>query len=337
MAGGKRFKAAYKCFWPAADPDPEFRNRMKAQLVLNSVDLRDYLARAQTEFLAVDTETSTLDFSANKPLVGFSVSIDGESGVYVPLRHTGGVNTQEPVEMLNILQGALRERKILMYNAGFDIQMLETDGIDFTGVRVFDVQVLVFNSDTNILANGLKWSTSWYLGREVPTFKEVMGGTLTNFAETNPQDSAYYACCDTANTFALYGKLRPRIEKECPVIMNIDAALARCFHQLTSVPITIDSEAMAKADSDIMARIREIEAQIFRRVGYPFRPNSRRDLSVALLSIGLDTGEKTTRGDMRTGEEFLLRIKDPISALLIDQCFFLPLVLWTSSTLLYLL
>ena len=101
MAGGKKVtvpKSVYKYVpvYPIAQMDEKYHYRdedgvLKIRndlftLARSVDDLKEYLEKCKGKIIAVDTETTGLTYGVDQ-IVGFSVSVDRYSGIYVPLRH----------------------------------------------------------------------------------------------------------------------------------------------------------------------------------------------------------------------------------------------------------
>ena len=74
-----------------------------------------------------------------------------------------GKTKEEIAEFFKVWGEFLGRNNILGYNLPFDLMMMQSEGIDTKGWRCFDVMVLVFNADTNIKHNSLKWAAQHYL------------------------------------------------------------------------------------------------------------------------------------------------------------------------------
>lgn len=204
------------------------------KLVTDIDELKEYIEKCKDRRIAFDTETTGLTYGEDK-IVGFSLSLDRWSGIYVPIRHkirhevsemvdkldengnqvltkagrvsrtkkvivshTDYEHNIDPKEALDVLYEILTSAKrVLMHNSEFDLNMLKFEGYNVNKIRAFDNLILPYLYDPEATGMaGLKALEQRVLGRTVPEFKEVLGKKFENFAEVNPEDGYVYACYD---------------------------------------------------------------------------------------------------------------------------------------------
>lgn len=307
------FGEAYVPFFEEKEEDKNFNKNFKYILMKDYEELYRLL-NMKGGRAAFDTETNGLNIDVNK-VVGFSLSFNGMSGIYVPLRHREG--NLDPEKVFPVLNEFLCSNEILLYNSAFDLMMMEKEGLKIADVMCFDVMSLVFNADTNIRKNNLKWAARHYLGRESPTYEEIFGKMTVD--QLPPEDVAYYAVCDSANTYAIYDELSKTLFKECGFITKLDSKLSKAMSFYLSNKIYIDQEKMKSFESIYKEEVKKIEGEIFKKVGYPLLLDSNRQVTAALLSLGIDTGERTKTGDMKLDKKTLGKVDHPVINLLIKR------------------
>lgn len=212
-------------------------------------DLRPYVDLCKDKIIGFDTETTGLSYGEDH-IVGFSLSVDSFTGIYVPIRHqtriatkkkidkldangnqiltkTGKVSTTtvttyeyfdcegnlDPKEALDLLyEILLGAKRVLIHNAEFDLNMLKFEGYDVNKIKFFDTLILPYLYDPEAKAlGGLKALEKRVLGRTVPEFKEVLGKDAENFAFITPEQGYVYACCDTSGLVGVYEKMYPAV------------------------------------------------------------------------------------------------------------------------------
>ena len=217
------------------------------KLIKSIEELKEYITKCKDLVIGFDTETTGLSYQKDH-IVGFSLSLDSYSGIYVPIRHklrqvikekvdkldengnqvltkAGRVATTtkvsylyeecpdnlDPKEALDTLYEILKSAKlVLMHNSEFDLNMLKFEGYDILKFRSFDTLILPYLYDPEAVSlAGLKPLTKRVLGRTVPEFKDVLGKDAENFAFVSPKDGYLYACYDTANVVGIYQKMKP--------------------------------------------------------------------------------------------------------------------------------
>lgn len=217
------------------------------KLIKTLDELREFTNKCKDKIIAVDTETTGLSYLRDV-IVGFSVSLDSYSGIYVPIRHQhkkvtkvkkdkldengnvmltkagkprqvtvsefsyseyeGNLDPKKALDMLDEMM--LNARGCLLHNSEYDLNMIKKEGYDVMKYKTFDTMLLPYIYDPEARLNGLKPLTKWLLGRHVQDFSEVTGGEK-EFQYTNPEESYTYAAADSCNTFGVYEKLYPRV------------------------------------------------------------------------------------------------------------------------------
>ena len=262
---GDGLKIKYEPIYPQAETDMRFHyyetNAEGEQvlkiyednfkLISNIDELKEYVEKCKDRVIAFDTETTGLTYVKDH-IVGFSLSLDSYSGIYVPIRHqirksikekidkldengnqvltkagrvatktvttylyeecTENLNTKEALDTLYEI--LLGAKLVLMHNSEFDLNMLKFEGYDPIKIRSFDTLILpyLYDPEANALA-GLKALEKRVLGRTVPEFKDVLGKEAENFAFVAPKDGYLYACYDTAGTLGVYQKMEPVVRE----------------------------------------------------------------------------------------------------------------------------
>lgn len=220
------------------------------KLVTDIEELKTYVEKCKDKRIAFDTETTGLTYGVDK-IVGFSLSLDRWSGIYVPIRHRIKTEISEmvdkldengnqvltkagrvsrikkvtttyrdyeknisPKEALDVLYEILTgAKRVLMHNSEFDLNMLKFEGYNITKIKAFDNLILPYLYDPEATGMaGLKKLEKRVLGREVPEFKDVLGKKCENFAEVNPEDGYVYAICDTCGLIGVYEEMFPMVK-----------------------------------------------------------------------------------------------------------------------------
>ncbi len=196
------------------------------KLIKNLDELRPWTEKCKDKKVAFDTETTGLTYGEDK-IVGFSLSLDRWSGIYVPIRHrikhevvemvdrldengnqiltqSGRVSRMkkvtatytdyegnlDPKEALDILYKILTgAKRVIIHNSEFDLNFMKFEGYDVRKIKAFDTLILpyLYDPEASDMA-GLKKLEYRVLGRKVPEFSEVLGKKCDNFADVNPED-----------------------------------------------------------------------------------------------------------------------------------------------------
>lgn len=309
------------------DDSVKFKNTYKPTLIKSVEHFKEITDDISGKIVAGDTETDGLNADIHH-VVGFSFSTSSYNGYYIPLRHNLG-NIVESEEELNkffpILFDFIYRNNWLFYNWVFDAQMLRKDGLIVSDVRVQDVLAYVFNSDTNIKANNLKWAAEQYLNRKSPTYAETVGGKEISFDMLLPEEAYDYACQDTANTYALFLFFNKTLLPVCKKVLKIDCNLVKAVADYYAPnKITIDNDLMFNVGMELRERRDEIERKLLKLMGRSvlnaINLNSPDQVSEVLQEMGISTkvfSEKT--GKMSVDRASLEKLDNPVAELLIEH------------------
>lgn len=195
----------YKHFVPPVPLNPHYRESLNLILIETLDQLKESFKKGYV--MAWDTETTGLN-PVESEIVGFSYSYDGITAYYCPVKHFD-LALGKPA--LDLFYQALKDAKLqLLYNARFDIRMMEYSGYDMSimypkdpvtgqsAPKFIDVMNCSWLSDTNVLMPSLKASTLHFLGHQPPKFLETLGSEQ-NFQYV-PAKQAYEYACFTEDT-----------------------------------------------------------------------------------------------------------------------------------------
>ena len=196
----------YKHFVPPVPLNPHYRESLNLILIETLDQLKESFKKGYV--MAWDTETTGLN-PVESEIVGFSYSYDGITAYYCPVKHFD-LALGKPA--LDLFYQALKDAKLqLLYNARFDIRMMEYSGYDMSimypkdpttgqsAPKFIDVMNCSWLSDTNVLMPSLKASTLHFLGHQPPKFLETLGSEQ-NFQYV-PARQAYEYACFTEDTY----------------------------------------------------------------------------------------------------------------------------------------
>jgi DNA polymerase-1 len=266
---------------------------------------------------AFDTETTGLDYYKLR-LAGFSFSIDGNTGYYVPIAHKRDKNA--PRECLDYIVEKICDDSIfvIMFNKKYDLNVLELcEGYDL-GFRfnVKDAQALVWLRDTDWAMPSLKWASEHFLGVVQPTYGDVAGESTFDYAMV--EDVLEYAALDAictkrlvSNTFSKYPELR--------TIFDIDDRAIEATRKFEHDKIRLDMDWIKKEESGIIFKLRELERKIFNITGFEFNINSPMQTADALLRVGCILTQKTPTGKWAVNDDVISSLDHPIAKLLSDH------------------
>ena len=227
-------------------------NKNMFELVNTPERLKEIFDQWKGKIIAVDTETTGLTFFKDFT-VGFSVAVDKNYGIYVPIRHqirrvdkvketrldkdgnivytkTGKKSTvtkeyytdfENPINMdpktaLDMLFDLIKESKLtVFFNAEFDLTMLKNDGYDIikAGATIFDASILTYLYDAENRTWNNLKSCSHIVLGRKPTKFEEALGGAANFRFVDLDEGYPYAAADAANTIGIYYELGPKVRE----------------------------------------------------------------------------------------------------------------------------
>ena len=227
-------------------------NKNMFELVNTPERLKEIFDQWKGKTIAVDTETTGLTFFKDFT-VGFSVAVDKNYGIYVPIRHqirrvdkvketrldkdgnivytkTGKKSTvtkeyytdfENPINMdpktaLDMLFDLIKESKLtVFFNAEFDLTMLKNDGYDIikAGATIFDASILTYLYDAENRTWNNLKSCSHIVLGRKPTKFEEALGGAANFRFVDLDEGYPYAAADAANTIGIYYELGPKVRE----------------------------------------------------------------------------------------------------------------------------
>lgn len=321
----KTYDSSYICQFPrefCIDDAANFKAKFKPHLITSIGEFQDLTGELQNTWVAGDTETNGVDYDQHR-ICGFSFSTTPYNGFYVPIRHQNQEKNLPEEEIVPLIHEFLYRNKWLFYHWEFDGMMMKRDGCALDRVTVLDVRALVYNADTNIKRNNLKWAAKWFLNRESPTFEETTGGKDITFDMLEVEEAYDYACQDTANTFGVFKVLFKPLMSLCPTTIRMDNRLACAMAEYyADNEIHLDNHEMERLGRELRVQrdtlAREIMRDFKRTMQNPINLNSGDQVAAALLSLGLNTGQMTDTGQMSVNKEALAKLDHPVAEKLIE-------------------
>ena len=329
--GKQEAKSAYKHFVPPARKVENWHKNFNFVLVESMDDLRGVFKDCVPGkyFMSFDTETTGLD-AEELELVGYSFCIDGKTSYYVPVYHFeySGNLGEESVEF--IYNRMVEAKKVFMYNMKFDARVLEYRGYkehkedldkqrwlfvkyDMSKVPYFDVSIPVWLGDTNIKLPSLKWAATHYLGFDMMHFDEVTEST-GNFFYLNPSenpDTVFYAASDALCTYLLVPATM-KYFSESGFAGKIDNKVLYPLMHYEHEKLWLDTELVNRLMVEITEEVDKCERGVYDALGYQINLNSPAQVSQAFERLGIDTGQRTASGFMKTGMNDLEALPDHI-------------------------
>lgn len=318
----EKAKGDYK-HWVGAVPKIEnWYKNFNFVLVESMEDLESIFKDKKDYYMAFDTETTGLDFE-EIDLVGYSFCLDGKTAYYVPVYHFQYEGNLGEESVKFIYERMCEAKKVFMYNMRYDARIMEYYGyrenkadldkrrwmyakFDMSRVDYYDVSVPVWLADTNQKYPSLKWSSLHFLGIEQLHFDEVIenAGSFFYLNPSENEDTVFYAAADALCTFLL---------ATATVKYFTEAKHSAKFDNLMLYPLLHYENERIWLDGDVLKnlyiiatdRVDKMERDVYAMIGGQINLNSPVQVAQAFERLGIDTGERTSKGTMSVGIKIL--------------------------------
>nr|DAT60754.1 MAG TPA: DNA POLYMERASE [Bacteriophage sp.] len=318
----EKAKSDYK-HWVGAVPKIEnWYKNFNFVLVESMEDLKSIFKDKKDYYMAFDTETTGLDFE-EIDLVGYSFCLDGKIAYYVPVYHFQYEGNLGEESVKFIYERMCEAKKVFMYNMRYDARIMEYYGykenkadldkrrwmyakFDMSKVDYYDVSVPVWLADTNQKYPSLKWSSLHFLGIEQLHFDEVIenAGSFFYLNPSENEDTVFYAAADALCTFLL---------ATATVKYFTEAKHSAKFDNLMLYPLLHYENERIWLDGDVLKnlyiiatdRVDKMERDVYAMIGGQINLNSPVQVAQAFERLGIDTGERTSKGTMSVGIKIL--------------------------------
>ena len=270
------------------------------------------IAQAKKQgFVAFDCETTDLDVFAAK-LAGFSLSLEAESGIYVPLAGPDPEIGEEAHPLmdrdaaLTALTNLFADKKLLviMHNGKFDYEVMALQGV-FTSFphnrppcRIFDTMIAAWLLDPDWSSFSLDSLAATQLGVKTIAFSEIVpkGACFTDVAIP---EAVRYAAEDADITLRLYRELSPRLGEFSldRLMTDLEMPVLPLLADMEMTGIRLENNALASFSVELGSDLENLEKEIHGIVGHPFNIASPKQLQeVLFVERKLSPCKKTKTG-----------------------------------------
>ena len=299
-------------------------DRSKYETVRTLDRLKAWVERARdVGFLAIDTETSSLD-PMQAELCGFSLAVAPNEACYVPLSHRhggdGGKDSLFPGEItadqlaeaaaLETLKPLLEDLGVLKIgqNLKFDWQIFAVRGIAIAPYD--DTMLMSYVVDAGRSDHGLDPLARRYFDHETIDFNEVtkVGKSKLTFDNVDIAKATEYAAEDADATLRLWLVLKPRLPAEhvLSVYETLERPLLRVLANMERRGISIDRNVLSRLSGEFAQEAAGLQAEINTLAGEPVNVGSPKQIGDILFGkLGLEGGTKTKTGQWATGARLL--------------------------------
>ena len=318
----KEAKIDYKHWVGAVHKVDSWYKNFNFVLVESMEDLENIFKDKKDYYMAFDTETTGLNFE-EIDLVGYSFCLDGKTAYYVPVYHFQYEGNLGEESVKFIYERMCEAKKVFMYNMRYDARIMEYYGykenkadldkrrwmyvkFDMSKVDYYDVSVPVWLADTNQKYPSLKWSSLHFLGIEQLHFDEVIenAGSFFYLNPSENQDTVFYAAADALCTFLL-ATATVKYFSEGKYSAKFDNLMLYPLLHYENEKIWLDGDVLKNLYRVATERVDKMERDVYAMIGGQINLNSPVQVAQAFERLGIDTGERTSKGTMSVGIKIL--------------------------------
>lgn len=270
----------------------------------------------QTELVAFDTETTSLDYMQAE-LVGMSFAVAPGQAYYLPLGHDyiGAPEQLSLTEVLQKLKGWLEnpDKAKVGQNLKYDMSVLARYNISLRGVA-FDTMLESYVLNSVASRHDMDSLAQKYLNHQTISFEDIAGkgAKQLTFNQIELEKAAEYAAEDADVTLQLHQQLWPQLQAEgqlAQVLQQIEIPLLSVLSRMERTGVLIDAALLQQQSEFLANRIGELEQQAHSLAGKTFNLSSPKQLQEILFSEqGLPVLKKTPTGIPSTAEEVLTEL-----------------------------
>ena len=249
-------------------------------------DIEDYIGSADA--IAFDFETSPTDeyrgddkaaLDAHKAeITGVSISVEKDTGRYIPLRHRVGQNADPAVIMPYLRHRVFQDPDMvkIAHNMAFESMFLYKEGIVLRE-PVYDTIVaaqLTLKSDyefRDLSDSGLKTLVPYLFGVELPKFEDVVGERSFDELDPDAWDTCRYACADSDWALQLYAAFNAWFENNIPrhrfICEEIESPTAVFTGMMKYNGVLVDNDLMMKKKAEAEEHLVDLRAKLQAVIG----------------------------------------------------------------------
>jgi len=290
-------------------PEP-VKNKGNYKAITNLADLKKFIDGAlKAQVIAYDSETTGLD-TLNDKILGFSLSYEKGTGVWVPLSDGDSLFDNDYISRDEAFKELTRifdnpEVTVAMHNAKFDYKILVSNGMKFDGGRMkcnlVDTLVAAWLMDPD---KSFKKSHSLEnlgivdLGLIGIEYDDIVGKKQT-FSDVPLETQANYASEDADFTLQLWQKYEPELKEKklWDLFSNVEMPLLKVLTDMEIAGIHLDTKSLDEYDVELTSKIEDIQNAIYAEVGHSFNIASPKQLGEVLFEeLGYKATKKTKTG-----------------------------------------
>ena len=284
------------------------------ETIMTDADLDKWLQKlSAAELIAVDTETTSLDYMAAE-LVGISFSIRPHEAAYIPLRHDyPGCPVQlDRDRVLEKLRPLLESASIkkLGHNLKYDRSVLLNHGITLNGIA-HDSMLQSYILDSTATRHDMDTLAKKYLDYDTIHYEDVAGKGAKQipFAAVTIETATRYAAEDADITLRLHQYFWPRLTQHSGlhnVYQTIEMPLLEVLSRMERNGVLIDAAVLRRQSLELTRDMLRIEQAAYAAAGQSFNMSSPKQIQAILYEqMHMPVLARTPKGQPSTEESVL--------------------------------
>lgn len=252
-------------------------------------ELKDFLKQARAaEIVAVDTETDQLS-AVKANLCGVSMSINANTGVYIPVRSPAGATHLSTEQALAELKPFLEDERVrkVGHNVKYDRLVFRRAGITLRGA-VFDTMVASFLIDPGRSSHSLDVLALALLNHTTIPLTDLLGKgkNMCTFDQVALEKATEYAAEDADVTLRLYHILSPQLGTLGlrKLFDDVEMPLVDVLAELEHNGIRVDAAELDRQREALEARLKSLRRDMQDIAPHPFNPDSPKQLAAVLFN-----------------------------------------------------
>jgi len=266
------------------------RGRYEGITDLSKVEGLLQQARKESEFLAFDTETDSVE-EMHATLLGFSFAWKEGEAYYVP------VDDANRNDVKQLLSRHLNRFRLIGQNIKYDYKVMKRLGVVLENLY-FDTMIAAWLLDSAGRAFNLDYLADKYLNYKTIHYDELIPKGKT-IADVPLEKAKEYGGEDSDLAFRLWRLFSVKLsERHLDDLMrNVEMPLVNVLAEMEWAGITLDRKRTEKLSVEFSAMMEKAEAQIYAYAGARFNLNSPLQMQKILFSdLKIPPGTRTRTG-----------------------------------------
>ena len=295
--------AGSKCEMPEASAAKVTTGKKLTSKTIQSIDDLETFLATITDKVAIDTETTGLDY-LNAKIVGISLSIDDSYGVYIPIRHrisSDDLFSEEKIAPNQLDISTVRERlwPILTnknitkigHNLKYDLHIMANEGWNIDEISPIDDTMLIsYALHGTLHGHGLDELAQKYLAHTNISFASLFPPKTKDanmhFDLLDINKATPYAAEDATICMGLYELMRPQLnknEKLRHLYETCDLPLMPVLLKMERAGVLVNKSGLQKLSGVFHDQLSELESEIWKLAGHEFNIASPKQLGAILF------------------------------------------------------